>query len=120
MEVTFGIDLHVGQRVRVAGKLQLGLFQVVEVEVGVAEGMNEVAQFQAGDLGDHHGEQGVGGDIERHAQEHVGAALVKLAGEFAVGNVELVEQMAGRQSHVVHVSHVPGADDVAAGVRVVA
>jgi hypothetical protein len=67
----------------------------------------------------HVGQQRVGGDIEGHAEEDVGAALVQLAGQLAVGDIELEEGVAGRQLHLRHVGHVPGRDDHAARVRVV-
>ena len=71
-----------------------------EIQVRIAEGVHEVAGFQAAHLRHHHGEQGVAGDVERHAEEDVGAALVELAGELAVRHIELEEGMAGRQRHL--------------------
>ena len=71
------------QRPRVAGQLQPGLVEVVGVEVRVAERVHEVADLEPGHLGDHVGQQRVGRDVERHAEEHVGGALVELAGEAA-------------------------------------
>jgi len=56
---------------------------------------------------------------KRHAQEDVGAALVELAGQLAVGHVELEEGVAGRQLHLRHVGHVPGRDNHPARVRTV-
>ena len=63
-------------------------------------------------------EQRVAGDVEGHAQEDVGRALVELAGEPAVGDVELEQAVAGCQRHVGNVGRVPGRDDDAAAVRV--
>ncbi|MNY14828.1 hypothetical protein D3C86_1480170 [compost metagenome] len=65
-------------------------------------------------------QQRVAGDVERHAEEDVGAALVELAGQLAIGHVELEERVAGRQLHLRDFAHVPGRDDQAARVRVVA
>ena len=59
----------------------------------------------------HHGQQGIRGDIERHAEEDIGAPLVELAGEPAIGDVELKEDMAGRERHLGEFGNVPGADD---------
>ena len=56
------------QRPRLAGQLQPGLVEVVAVEVRVAERVHEVADLEAGDLGDHVGQQGVRRDVERHAR----------------------------------------------------
>jgi hypothetical protein len=120
MSVTSGLIRIVRQRrKRLARELQAGLLEVVAVEVRVAEGVHEVAGLVAADLGEHQGEQGVGGDVEGHAEEDVGAALVELAGEPAVGDVELEQAVAGRQGHALDVARVPGGDDVAARVRVV-
>ena len=58
---------------------------------------------ESGLLGHHVGEQRVAGDVERNAEEHVGAALVQLAGELAVGDVELEESVARRQGHLWNV-----------------
>jgi len=87
--------------------------------VGVAERVDEFAGLEAGDLCDHHGEQGVGGDVEGDTEEDVGAALIKLAGEFAVGDVELKEGVTGRQGHLVDNAGVIGNDEEAAAVWII-
>ena len=51
-------------------------------------------------------------------QEDVGAALVELAAELAVGHIELEEGVAGHECHLVQLGHVPGADDDAAAVGI--
>ena len=76
----FGVDLHLWQGSRLAGELEAGLLEVVAVEVGIAEGVDEFAGREAAYLRHHHGEQGVAGDVEGYAEEDVGAALVELAG----------------------------------------
>ena len=91
--------------------------EVVRVDVGVAEGVDEVAGGQAGDVGDQVGEQGVAGDVERDAEEEVGRPLVELAREPAVGHVELEERVARRQRHLGDVGRVPGRDDQPAADR---
>ena len=113
-----GVDLHLRRRQGVTGQLLVRLVQVVQVQVGIAQGVHEFARLQAGDLGHHQGEQGVGGDVEGNPQENVGAALVHLAGQGAVVHVELEERMAGGQGHLVDLARVPGADDEAARVGV--
>ena len=70
------VQVHRRQRSRFARQLLLGLLEVVEVEVGVAEGMDESSGGEVGDLGDHQGQQRIGGDVERHAKEDVGRPLV--------------------------------------------
>ena len=86
----FGVDAHGGQRPRLTRELQTHLLQVVLVDMRVAEGVDEVARLQAADLRHHHGQQSVAGDIERHAEEDVGAALVELATEPAFGRLYIV------------------------------
>ena len=49
-----GINPHRGQWPRLACELQLSLFEVVFVEVGIAECVDEVARREAGHLCDHH------------------------------------------------------------------
>jgi hypothetical protein len=86
---------------------------------GVAEGVHKFTRRIAADLRQHQREQGIGGDVERHAQEDVGAALVELAGKLAIGDVELEQAMAGWQRHVVDIARIPGRNDMAARIRVV-
>jgi hypothetical protein len=86
--------------------------------VGIAQGVDEVADLEARHLGHHVGEQRIGRDVERHAEEHIGRALVELAGQSTVRHVELEERMAGCEGHVGEVGDVPRADDVPAGVRI--
>ena len=100
--------------------MELGarLVEVVEVEVGVAGSVDKFAGLEACYLCHHQQEQGIGGNVERHAEEAVGRALVELEREAAVGNVELEEGVAGGQGHVGHVGDVPGRHDEAARVGV--
>ncbi|MNS85947.1 hypothetical protein D3C72_1198280 [compost metagenome] len=91
---------------------------MVVVQVAVAAGPDEVAHFQPGLLRHHVGQQRIAGDIERHAQEDIGAALVELARQPAIGHVELEERVAGRQLHARDVGHVPGRHDQAARIRI--
>ena len=84
---------------------------MVQVDVGVAGGVDELTGLQATDLSDHHCQQCVGGDVERDSEEGVGAALVELAGEFSFGHIELEKTVARRQGHLVHLSGVPGGDE---------
>ncbi|GMA20152.1 hypothetical protein GCM10025862_21730 [Arsenicicoccus piscis] len=86
--------------------------------MGVAQGVHEVARRQVGLLRDHHGEQRVGRDVERHAEEDVGAALVELAGQPPVRDVELEHRVARWQRHLVDLGDVPRRDDVPAAVGV--
>ncbi len=83
MSFTAGLSRIAGSCARRARKLQARLLEMVEIEVRVAEGVDELAGLQPGHLRHHHGEQRVGRDVERHAEENVGRALVELAGQPA-------------------------------------
>src|ERR671921_1194101 len=101
-----------------AGELLAHLVDVVAVDVAIAADPDEVAWGQAHLVGDHPGEQRVAGDVERHAEEHVRAALVQLAGQPPAGDVELEQRVAGRERHLGQRRHVPGRDDHAPGIGV--
>src|SRR4051794_10112805 len=73
------VECHRRERTWGAGELLAGLIEVIRVKMQVAEGVDEIARLQAGDLGDHHREQGVAGDVKGHAEKEIGTALVELA-----------------------------------------
>src|ERR1041384_7448899 len=91
---------------------------MVGVKMQVAESVDKCARLQAADLGDHEREQGIGSDVERHAQEQVGTALVKLAAQLSFLHEELEQSVARGKGHLFHLPDVPRADDEAAAVRV--
>lgn len=72
---------------------------MVPVDVGVSADPDEPSGPVAGLLGDHHGEERVFRDVERHAEEHVAGALVQLAVEPVAAHVELEQAVAWRQCH---------------------
>ena len=72
------VQCHVRQRTGLTRQLQLDLLQMVVVDVRIAQGMYEIACFLAGYLRHHLGQRGIGGDVERYADEQVGTALVEL------------------------------------------
>ena len=86
----------------------------------VAERVDEDAGLEPAHLRHRHGQQRVGGDVERHAEEDVGRALIELARQRAVGDVELEQAMARRQRHRLDLRRVPGGDDEPARGRVAA
>ena len=114
-----GVDLHLGQGTGLTGELELGLLDVVQIEMGVASGVDEVTGLEACDLGHHHQEQGVGGDVEGYAEEGVCRTLVELERQTVAGHVELEDGVTGRQCHLVHLGHVPSGDDHTTGVGIV-
>ena len=93
---------------------------MVVVEVKIAEGVDKLAGLEVADLRHHAGQKSVGSDVERDAEEEVGAALVELATQFAVEDEELEERMAGRQRHGFDFGRIPRGDDVAAAVGLAA
>src|SRR4051812_22466947 len=106
-----GVELHAWQWARFASQLQPGLFEVVGVQVEIAKGMDEGSRLELANLGDHQGQERIRSDIERHTEEQIGAALIKLAAQFTVLNEKLKQSVAGRQGHLVQLAHVPGAHD---------
>ncbi len=119
------LDVQGGVRKRFAAELQRHLFAVVAVNVAVTAGPDEVAYIQVALLRHHVGEQGVAGNVERHAQKDIGTALVKLAAELGFlawvlrgCHVKLEERMARHERHFVELGHVPRAHDDAAAVGV--
>ena len=52
---------------------------MIVVHMAVSAGPHELTGFQIGLLRDHHGEQRIGRDIERYAEEHIATALIQLA-----------------------------------------
>src|SRR5258708_8803597 len=89
---------------------------MIEIQVRIAEGMHEFARLKTAYLRHHQREQGIGGDIERHAEENVGTALVHLAGKASIGHVELKQDVTRGQLHLVDLGGVPGRHDVAARI----
>ena len=117
--VDFGIDAHSWQRSRVARELQVALLDVVIVDVCIAESVHKVARTEAANLCHHHGEERIRSDIERHTEEDVGRALIELAAETPVCNIELEETMARRQSHILNLGRVPCRHHKATAVGIV-
>ena len=99
-------------------QLDARLVDVVQIEVGVAERMDEVARLEPAFPRDEMGEQRVARDIERHAEENIRRSLVKLAGKLAFHDIELEQAMAGRELHPLDFRHVPGGDDEPSRIRI--
>src|SRR5438477_12554016 len=101
-------DPQLRQRERRARELQVRLLEMIQVQVAVAAGPDELAGLEIALLREQVREQRVAGDVERYAEKHVRAALVELTGQTSRGHVELEERMTGRseehtselQSHV--------------------
>jgi hypothetical protein len=111
-------DYALWQRERLAGELLVDLLEVVQVEVAVAAGPDEVADVEVALLREHVREQRVAGDVERHAQEQVGAALIELAGEPATRDIKLEETVTRRQAHGIDLADIPCADKHATAIGI--
>src|SRR3546814_17455829 len=99
---------------------QRDLLQVFAIQVTVAAGPDKVSDFQVALLGYQVSQQGITGDIKGHTQENIGAALVQLAGQSAIGQIEMEECMAGRQGDIGSLGYVPGRYSPSARIRVFA
>ena len=60
--------------------------------MAVTTGPDKIACLQAGLLGHHVSEQCIRGDIKRHAQKDIRAALIQLTGKPPIGYVELEQE----------------------------
>lgn len=83
-------DAQPRERARRVLELAPERLDVVGVHVRVAERVHKVARRQVTDLREHAREQRVRRDVEGHPQADVRRALVELARELAVGDVELM------------------------------
>src|SRR5687768_16475223 len=91
---------------------------MVGIKVEITERMYESARPKITDLRHHHGQQGVGSDVEGHAQEKIGTALIKLAAEFAILDKELEQAVTGRQRHFLAFTHVPCAHNQTSAIGI--
>jgi len=112
------IQFHLRQRTRPARELQFRLLDVVRVKMQIAERVDEFARLQPTHLRDHQREQCVAGDVERHAQKNIRAALVKLAAQLAFAHIKLEQRVARRQRHRPQFARIPRADDVPPAVGI--
>src|SRR5437667_8465699 len=105
------VQFHLGQRSVIARKLLVRLLKMIVVEMQVAKCVDEIARNEINNLGRHHGEQRVRGDVERHAKKQIGAALVELTTQFAILHVKLKENVTRWQRHLLDLGRVPRAYD---------
>ena len=84
-----GVNNHLRQRSRFARQLQFYLLQMVQIDMCVAERVNEIAALQSCHLRHHPEQKGIGSDIKRHAEEYICAALVELERQLTVRHIEL-------------------------------
>ena len=91
---------------------------MVEIDVGVACGVDEVAGAQAAHLCHHHAQEGIGSNIEGNSQKDIGRTLIELEGESAISHIELHEGMTWGQMHLWEIGHVPCRNDDAPAVGI--
>ena len=112
------VERHPRQRPWLARQLQLGLIEMIRVQVQVSERVNELARLQSANLCHHQQQQRVRRDVERHTEKQIRAALIQLATQHAVAHIELHQCMARRQRHLVEFAGVPRTDNVSPAIRV--
>ena len=65
----------------------MNLVEMVVVDVGVTQCMDEFVSLVTADLCQHHRQQGVRSDVERDTKECIGASLVELATELTLSRL---------------------------------
>ena len=90
------VEAHHRLLARLAGELFLRLFKMIGVKMEIAKGMHKIPYLKTRHLSKHHGKQGIGGDVERHAEKDIGTSLVELTGKPALSDIKLEQAMAGR------------------------
>ena len=114
------LDDEARQRTRLAAQLKPRLLEMVGIEMAVAAGPHEHAGLEPAFARQHVGQQRIGGDVERNAEEDVGAALVKLEGEAARGDLRLEQAVAGGERHLREFARIPCGDDLPTRMRIAA
>ena len=104
---------------RLASEQLVHLFKVILVNVQVAEGVNEIADFKSAHVSYEVSKQSVTANVERYAEKGVSTALVELAMKrCAIFDLELKQRMARRQGYVVTYARVPTADQQPPRIRI--
>src|SRR5258706_6680784 len=94
---------------------------MVLIDVIIAEGIYELAHFQATYMRDQMSQESIGTDIEGHAEERISRTLIKLAmkqRDSTLFNLELKQSVTGRQVNVIAFVRIPAADDQTPRVRI--
>ena len=86
------IDLESGKGPRFPLQLLFQSIHMIQVDMGITNGVNKIASFSAGCLSHHVSQESIGGDIERHTQTHIGTALVHLTRDFVLDRVDLTRR----------------------------
>ena len=94
------------------------LFEMIPVDMDIAERMNEVSRCQTAHCGNHLRQQRVGSDIERDAEKEIRTPLIKLTAQPSILDVALEHRMARRKRHLADFARVPRGHDQAPAVRI--
>ena len=81
-------------------ELQLHLIEVVPINVSVTERMDQLTGLKLTHLRDHHRQERVARDVEGDTQEEVGRALIELAAQPTLSDVELDKGVTRRERHL--------------------
>lgn len=95
------LDDQFGQRSRLARELFAHAVDLIEVDVAIAAGPDEISRFKITLLRHHMGEQSILGDVEDLADRTVRASLIEQAGKPSVRNIELKERVTGGQGGAI-------------------
>lgn len=107
------IELERREWTRRPRQLFASLVEVIDVQVRVAERVDEVADLQITYLCDHVREEAVAGDVERHPEEHIGAPLIQLTTQRRFSacapwrDIKLEQAMTRRERHRRQIPDVP-------------
>lgn len=111
------------KRPRRPPQLHLQRLHMIHIHMRVPHRMRKRPRLKITHVRQHVRQQRVAGDVERHAEAHVAAALVELAVQSAprffprhcrrpgIRDVELREHVTGRESHDFQIRGVPGAQN---------
>ena len=105
-----GVYFHSGEVSGFARELFVYLVEVICIDMGIAQSVDEISRLQPAHLRHHHTEKGIACDVEGHTEEAVGAALVKLQRQLPFRHIKLKEGVTRRKIHILKVSHVPCTD----------
>ena len=75
----YAVQNQFGQGCRGSPDLLTRLIEMIGIEMRITKRVNKIAGLKVTNGGNHMGQQGVGRNIERHAQKTIGTALKKLA-----------------------------------------
>ena len=93
---------------------------MIDIKVEIPESVHEISGFQIANLSYHEGQQRIGSNVERYPKEEIRTPLIELATQSTLSNVELEQDVAGRQCHLVDFGNIPGAHDVTSAGWIVA